>query len=311
MVESRLIGRYDTGVKGPLVICSGAMHGNEPAGVRAIELVLKMLDVEHIKNSNFSYRGRFVGLIGNLQAFNLNKRFISKDMNRQFDSNRIHLLNSKAGLDAEDKELLDFLDFVKVEIDDYKPEKLIFLDLHTTSSFGGIFTICNNLPLDISIAIGLHAPVVLGIIEGLSGTTIHYFNTENMGVDTTCITFESGQHDEVKSINRAVAGIICLLREVNAVRPDDVENHHEIILQSYADGLPKLTKLVDYFSIGDNDKFKMKPGYKNFQKIKKGELLATNNGNHVYAEYEGMILMPLYQDQGEDGFFIVQEIKVS
>jgi len=311
MVESRLIGRYDTGVKGPLVICSGAMHGNEPAGVRAIELVLKMLDVEHIKNSDFSYRGRFVGLIGNLQAYNLNRRFISKDMNRQFDSTRIHLLKNKATLDSEDKELSDFLDFVKVEIDDYKPDKLIFLDLHTTSSFGGIFTICKNLPLDINIAIGLHAPVVLGILEGLSGTTIHYFNTENMGVDTTCIIFESGQHDEVKSINRAVAGIICLLREVNAVRPDDVENHHEIILQSYADGLPKLTKLVDYFSIGDNDKFKMKPGYKNFQKIRKGELLATNNGNDVYAEYDGMILMPLYQDQGEDGFFIVQELKVS
>ncbi len=311
MLESRLIGRYDTGVKGPLVICFGAMHGNEPAGVRAIELVLKMLDVEHIKNHDFSYQGRFVGLIGNLQAYNLKKRFLSKDLNRQFYKENIDSLKSKTNTDAEDIELISFIEMIEAEIESYQPEKIIFLDLHTTSSFGGIFTICKNTPEYIDIALGLHAPVVLGIVEGLEGTTMHYFNTENMGVDTTCISFESGQHDEVRSINRAVAGIICLLREVGAVKPDDVENLHEIILQSYAEGLPKLTRLIDHFSIGQSDNFKMKLGYTNFQKIEKGELLATNNGKEVYASSDGMILMPLYQDQGEDGFFIVQEIAIS
>jgi len=43
---NRIIGRYDGSEKGPMLVCIGAMHGNEPAGVRAIELVLKMLDVE-------------------------------------------------------------------------------------------------------------------------------------------------------------------------------------------------------------------------------------------------------------------------
>lgn len=310
MLDSRLIGSYDNGIKGPLVICFGAMHGNEPAGVRAIELVLKMLDVEHIKNNDFSYQGRFIGLIGNLQAFNLKKRFLSKDLNRQFYPDNIELLKSKDTYDSEDNELMSFINLIKAEVEAYQPEKLIFLDLHTTSSYGGIFTICKNIPQDIDVALGLYAPVVLGIAEGLIGTTMHYFNTKNMGVDTTCISFESGQHDEFKSINRAVAGIICLLREVGAVKPDDVENHHEAILKTYAQGLPKLTKLVDHYRIRETDSFTMKPGYINFQKIYKGELLATNNGNDVYSRYDGMILMPLYQDQGEDGFFIVQEIAV-
>ena len=101
-----------------------------------------------------------------------------------------------------------------------------------------------------------------------------------------------------------------MLREVGAVKRDDVENLHETILQSYTDGLPKLTKLVDHFIIGPDDEFKMKLGYTNFQKISQGELLATMNGEDVFASQDGLILMPLYQDQGEDGFFIVQELSL-
>jgi succinylglutamate desuccinylase len=310
MDNSRVIGKYDVGNKGPLIICIGATHGNEPAGVRAIELVLKMLDVEHIKNHDFTYQGRFVGIIGNLKAYDQKKRFLSKDMNRQFYLENIEALINKKDIEEEDEEVMGVIQFINDEIKDYQPEQVVILDLHTTSSFGGIFTICNNCPEQIEVALGLHAPVVLGIAEGLVGTTLHYFNSNNLGVDTTCISFESGQHNESKSVNRAVAGVICMLREVGAVRHDDVENLHEIILQSYADGLPKLTKLVDHFRIGPDDQFKMKLGYKNFQKITRGELLATLNGEDIFASQDGMILMPLYQDQGEDGFFIVQEIKV-
>ena len=310
MENNRLIGKYDVGNKGPLVICFGAMHGNEPAGVRAIELVLKMLDVEHIKNPDFTYHGRFVGLIGNLKAYDKKKRFLVKDLNRQFHVENIESLSDKIELDAEDAELIEILEFIDNEIEDYKPEQVIILDLHTTSSFGGIFTICKNQSDQIQVALGLQAPVVLGIAEGLIGTTLYYFNSDVLGVDTTCISFESGQHDEGKSVNRAVAGIICMLREVGAVKHDDVENLHEIILQSYAEGLPKLTQLVDHFKIGPTDIFQMSLGYKNFQRISKNEHLAIMNGEHIYASQDGLILMPLYQDQGEDGFFIVKEKKV-
>ena len=32
----RIIGRYEGNEPGPLFLCIGAMHGNEPAGVQAI-----------------------------------------------------------------------------------------------------------------------------------------------------------------------------------------------------------------------------------------------------------------------------------
>ena len=50
----------------------------------------------------------------------------------------------------------------------------------------------------------------------------------------------------------------------------------------------------------------MKPGFKNFQAVTKGELLARYDDQDVKAEADGMILMPLYQAQGNDGFFIVK-----
>ena len=44
----RIIGKYTQGLPGPLLVCIGGMHGNERAGIRAIDLILKMLEVEPI-----------------------------------------------------------------------------------------------------------------------------------------------------------------------------------------------------------------------------------------------------------------------
>lgn len=309
--KERIIGHYDDKEKGPLFICFGAMHGNEPAGVRAIELVIKMLEVEHIKNPGFKYKGQFVGLIGNLKAFKSNQRFLKKDLNRQFIKDHIEKIKqvSTEFLDPEDQELLDLLDIVNHLIETKRPEKIIFLDLHTTSSDGGIFTICKNDSNNIDVALGLHAPIVLGIIEGLKGTTLHYFTEENFGEGTLALTFESGQHKEPLAVNRAIAAIICTMREIGSVNEEDVENYHEDILISYSEFLPKLTTLVEHCPIVEGDGFKMAPGYKNFQAVKKNEQLAENNDGAILAKEDGLILMPLYQEKGEDGYFIVKEIK--
>lgn len=311
MQKNRLICKYDGHEKGPLLICFGAMHGNEPAGVKAIEYVAKMLDVEPIKNPTFSYKGRFLGIIGNLKAFQENKRFLKKDLNRQFTKQIIDKVYSsnELPLDPEEQEIKEIIDLVKSEIEEYKPSQLIILDLHTTSSFGGVFTICQNDPKIINVAYALHAPIVLGILEGLRGTTLHYFTKDNFGLDTISITFESGQHTEKLSVNRAIAGIICLMKEVGSVNEEDVENYHEEIIKKYSESLPQLTTLVEHFPIEEEDEFEMLPGFNNFQAVKKNQELARCNGSPVKSKEEGLILMPLYQKQGEDGYFIVKEIK--
>ena len=147
------------------------------------------------------------------------------------------------------------------------------------------------------------------MLKGLKGTTLHYFTEANLGVDTMAITFESGQHDEELSVNRAIAGIICLMKEINSVKEEDVENYHEKIIKKYSENLPQLTTLVEHFPISEEDEFEMLPGFLNFQEIKKNQLLAYCNSKPITSKKEGLILMPLYQQQGEDGYFIVQKIK--
>ena len=306
----RLIGEHTGANNDILLICLGAMHGNEPAGLRAIELVLKMLDIEPIKNRDFRLNGKMVGLIGNLNAFQHKKRFIDKDLNRMFIDDQVDHLKSmdKTKLINEQLELVELVRHIEQEIALTQPRKLVILDLHTTSSHGGIFTISRRDQEAIRIAKALHAPVVLGMLDGLRGTTLHYFRKETMGVDTIALTFESGQHEEKISVNRAIAAIISVMREVGMITAEDVENYHEEILIEFSQNLPTITTLVDKYDIESDDKFTMKPGYKNFQFVNKGEWLGDSKEGKIYAKESGRILMPLYQDQGEDGYFIIKDI---
>ena len=53
---------------------------------------------------------------------------------------------------------------------------------------------------------------------------------------------------------------------------------------------------------------KMIEGYKNFEEITKNELLAYSNQREIHYNIKGKIFMPLYQEKGNDGFFIISKI---
>lgn len=305
----RIIGTYSEGKKGPLLLVIGGIHGNEPAGIKAIDLVSKMLEVEHIKNPNFNYYGRFLGIIGNLAARKVNQRFINKDLNRYWSTEYVAQLKSLSAeeLDSEDREMLELIDLINTELEKFEYTELIVLDLHTTSSHGGIFVIPNDTKESLEIALELYAPVIKGMLQGIKGTTLHFFNNKNFPIKTTAVTFESGQHVDPLSVNRAIAGIINCMRTIQAVPASDVENFHDKILKKFSDSLPKCSYLIERYDIKPHSKFRMLPGYKNFQKVKKGEIIAKDENGDVAVQGDGMLLMPLYQEQGEDGFFIIQE----
>ena len=52
----------------------------------------------------------------------------------------------------------------------------------------------------------------------------------------------------------------------------------------------------------------MRPDFENFETIQKDQLLAFSQGLEIRADRKGRIFMPLYQKQGEDGFFILRRI---
>ncbi|MCB0633269.1 MAG: succinylglutamate desuccinylase/aspartoacylase family protein [Lewinella sp.] len=306
----RIIGEYTGVEKGPLLICLAGMHGNEPAGIEALEYLFRMLEIEPIANPDFEFTGRIVGLKGNLGAISKQQRFLDKDLNRQFTPGNIQRVFSlSAALKTEDLELKQLIETVRSEVADYQPDQLVILDLHTTTADGGIFAIATDDEMSVRIGVQLHAPVITGMLKGLQGTTMHYFTTENMGVPTVAVTFEAGQHGDPLSVNRTIAAIVNCLRTIGCVKAEHVENRHDQLLQDYARYLPKVAALIRAHRISPEDQFQMLPGYRNFQKVKKGEVLAYDRSGPIQAEVSARILMPHYQQQGDDGFFLVKPVE--
>lgn len=309
--SERIIGSYQGQEKGPLLIGIGGMHGNEPAGVQALDRMIRMLKIEPLHNPDFRYKGRFVGMIGNVRAYNLKQRFIQHDLNRHFKHDIMNRIQEYGPELKEDLEFLELSEAVKAEIREYQPEKVFILDLHTTSSSGGIFSIVTDDQESIQIALELHAPVILGMLQGIKGTSLHYFNEETLGIPTTAIVFESGQHDDPVSVHRAIAAITNCMRTIGSVNPDHVENRHDKILIEYSSNLPKVSVLFDRHEIIPGSGFRMMPDFNNFQEVHKGEVLAKDKNGAIRASDDGRILMPLYQKQGEDGFFLVKEKNIN
>lgn len=311
--NNRVIGRFKGHEEGPLLIAIGGLHGNEKAGVNAISIMLKMLEVEPLANPRFRYRGNFLGIIGNLRALQSKKRFLSKDINRSFTEENVEKIfeSDFSELMDEDREIYELIQTIKDEIVATNSEKVYLLDLHTTTAFGGIFTIPSDDAESVEIARQLHAPVILGFMEYLNGTTLQYFRDETLGIPTTAVTFEAGQHDDYMSVHRGVSAIAGYMRSINSVKESDVESHHDDLLIESSVGLPKLCALFYAHPIKPGDDFKMKPGYENFQAVAKDEVLASDRQGELKAQEDGMILMPLYQAQGEDGYFLIKEVSAS
>ena len=313
-----IIGEFEGDEKGPLIVCFAGMHGNEPAGVEALKIIFQLLEKEPVSNPNFYYKGKLLGLLGNTEAFKNGDRHITKDLNRLWDMEIVHRLQrlDAEDLQAEEREMKELMDILEDQIISYQPESIIMLDLHTTSASGGIFTIATDHPESLRIAVELHAPVITGMLNGISGTTLHFFTNENLrqlipslSPETlvTGVAFEAGQHYDRLSVNRCIASIINCMRSVGSVSPEDVENRHDSLLQEYSKDLPKIAELIKVHSIGSLDEFEMLPGYKNFQPVQQGEHLANDRHGPISAPEDGLILMPLYQQQGSDGFFLIKE----
>ncbi len=311
MELERIIGEYSGEKNGPLLVCLGGVHGNEPAGVEALQEVFRLLELEPSLNPSFEFKGTLLGLRGNLTALKKDVRFIDCDLNRLWREENVAriLSTNNEELLVEEKELKELYHLIHQKIDQHQPDKLILMDLHTTTASGGIFSIATDEKESCRIAQGLHAPVILGMLRNLSGTTLHYFTNENFSVETTAVCFESGQHEELDSVKNAVSAIINCLRSVGCLNAHDVENKHDELLIRMSSNLPKVAEMLYCHPVEAEDQFVMHPGYLNFQPIQKGELLASDKQGEIRSKEDGLILMPLYQSIGEDGFFLIRTVE--
>lgn len=301
MQQDHQIGLFRGKGPGPLVIAMGGLHGNEPAGVRAISRLMYLLEGE-----NPVFNGSILGLRGNTRALQAGKRFLEEDLNRIWTPERASRgLESEPGsLGGESLELRELLLGIGAQVKALQPERIVFIDLHTTSAQGGIFSICADNPLSEQLALGLKVPVIRGMLTGLAGTTLQFFSSSYWGLPSVAVGFEAGFHQDPLSADRCLAALILFLRQLN---PGFLlENPHEGLLQDYARHLPDIADLQYIHLVGPDDHFTMLPGFQNFQPVVKGQILAADRKGNIHCPSDGFILMPLYQSQGREGFFIVR-----
>jgi succinylglutamate desuccinylase len=147
--------------------------------------------------------------------------------------------------------------------------------------------------------------ILLGIEEQLEGTILEYLN--NRGAVT--LGYEGGQHDADGTIDAHEALVRLALVNAGILPREEATNlsEHEEIPRR-ATGRPRIVEIRYRHAIEPADEFKMEPGFENFQSVRRGELPAEQKSGPVYAAENGLILMPLYQTLGEDGFFLGREV---
>lgn len=300
----RILGEFGGSEKGPVLISLAGVHGNELAGIFALQRVFEQL---HFYKPPF--KGSFIGIAGNLPAIKQGKRYISIDLNRQWFADKVNQIESSAKYllsiseDIQQKNLLTLFRYI---IRKHGTENISLLDLHTTSGKGSAFCISNFHEKAKKLAHSLHIPVIIGLEKVIVGTTMNYFT--NLGLPA--FGFEAGQHNDWHSVLRTEAAIWLTLVNVGCINKDDVP-----LFEFYNHVLSNLSKVGSAFmelkyrhAITPQHEFKMMPGYVNFQPIQKGELIANDVNGLIKSPVSGMILMPLYQKQGDDGFFIVKKM---
>jgi succinylglutamate desuccinylase len=311
-MQHRYIGRFEGRQSGPLVIAIGAVHGNEPAGVQGITAALQWMEI----GNKAAFSGNFVGLIGHCRAFQLGQRFLERDLNRMWTTAEVAAARALplADRSAEARELVELDDSLKTLIDQYQPEKIVLIDLHTTSATGGIFTIPFEDEASILLARALNAPVIRGLLDGLSGTLLHYLAEQPwqdgwQPSQTAGLAFEAGQHNDQHSASHCALALMLALQACGCLQPNALQQAIQEILHNYQkEGLPDMARLTYVHHIQPEDEFVMRPGYENFQPVVQGEHLANDRNGPVKAPMSGLILMPLYQKKGTDGFFLVQPV---
>lgn len=298
----RIIGEFVGQEKGPLIILLGSLHGNEKAGIKAIEEVFR-----NLRNNRTPVRGTILGLRGNLQAYLENKRYIDYDLNRCWNEQHIENLKHHEGqhIFKEDMEVVTLNGiFEDYSLGDYT--EMFLVDLHTTSSDNGNFIVVPEVFADHPVINALRLPVILDLEKHIKGALLKY--AQKWGFIS--FAFEGGLMGSEVAVQLHMAGIWEILYTSGAIAGLPMNGTIQIgtLLQTFASELPHKLRVKFHHWITEDEKFLMKPGYNNFQKVSKDEIIAKDIYGEVRVPMDGLIFMPLYQQSGNDGFFIVEEL---
>jgi succinylglutamate desuccinylase len=85
-------------------------------------------------------------------------------------------------------------------------------------------------------------------------------------------------------------------------------DRHRRHLRRVSRGVPGVIEVRHRHAVSPEDAFRMEPGYRNFQSIRRGETVASDVTGPVRAPEDGLMLLPLYQGKGNDGYFVARPV---
>ncbi|MDA0373366.1 MAG: succinylglutamate desuccinylase/aspartoacylase family protein [Planctomycetota bacterium] len=296
-----MLGRIDQGRPGPTFLVQGGIHGNEPAGVEALRRVLRELESRAIR-----VHGKIVACCGNLAALRQSRRFLARDLNRSWLRPAVESLLARDAAqdvdeDGEQRALLELY----AECERARRGALVFVDLHTSSAEGPPFTCMADTLPNRRIADAIPVPMILGLEECIDGAVMEWFNERGQ----IGIAVEGGRHGDQATVDNLESAVWLAMAACGVIATADAEvARHRERLDRASRGVPHLVEIRYRHAITDAHRFQMVPGYVSFQPVARGDLLGHQADGPVRAGEDGMVLLPLYQGQGEDGFFLGRRV---
>ncbi len=292
----RELGRIVGTAPGATSIIVAGMHGNEPAGLQAARRVL-----DRLRATSVALRGELLVLAGNVAALRRGVRYQRKDLNRVWSTAQVAAVRAlpEHARDEEDREQLGLL--AAIEAARARARGPIHLaDCHTSSATGVPFVIFGDTPTQRRFVLSLRIPILLGLEEQVSGVLSQHY-TEH-GLVTYAV--EGGGHEDPRSVDALEAVMwqtLATTEQIDAALPEVARA--AALLEERRGGLPRVIEVVSRRAIVPEDRFVMEPGFRNIDHAREGQLLARDVRGEIRAPHDGLVVMPLYQGLGSDGYF--------
>lgn len=284
-----------------MLLVVGAIHGNEPAGAEALEAVVRKLSRDSLLE-----RGDVLAVVGNVEALDAGARYIDEDLNRHWSREALDRLGSAESLErSEERERKALFEEMGKGFAAARGE-IVLLDLHTTSGEGKPFAVFADTLRSRHFARRFPVPAILGLEENLEGTLADYVAL----LGHVAVAFEGGQHEDPAVVANLAAVVWVALGELAMVDRERAGIEGERArLRRATEGVPGILEVTYRHAIEPKDRFQMRPGFRSFERVSSGQVIADDADGSVSVPSNGFLLMPLYQKLGNDGFFVARRVR--